>query len=379
MTSWKKTILIPALILMASCVDPYYPPAESSTSLGFMVIDGFLDGSKGTGRVRLSRTLVLGESLASPPEKNAVVRVDSEDGQSFPLTEEDDGVYTAQGLDLKATSTYQLHVKTVNGIEYSSDNITLRQAPALDSVVWRIEDNGVRFYVNGHDPEGKTRYYHYVYTETWEYEAQLASKYRMTTDGFPVRRTPQEQVKICWGSATQAQTNIKATTHLSEDIVSMFPIHFIKNGSRRLGFWYSLLVQQRAIGEEEYQFLELLRRTNETLGGLFDPIPSQVLGNVHNNDNPAEPVLGYFSGGFPTEKRIFLHNDHLPKSMQRIDGLGLDCSTQVVFLSEISRYGSETIIEIADAYTGTYVVGPTLCADCTSFGGTNRKPNYWPE
>ena len=376
MTGKLKTISIFPLVLMASCLDPYYPDPQSNPEAGFLVIDGFLDGVKRTGVVKLSRSLLLGELRNSTAELNAEVTVETEDG-SFSLEEKGNGNYEAADLDLDPVSDYILHVRTADGSTYTSDPINLRVSPEFDSLVWRAEPGGVRFYVNGHDENNNTKYWHYGFKETWEYEASMTSKYVMTADGYPVKRKPEEQVHNCWYTSGATQVLIQSTTRLSQDLVTMYPINFIPKGSRNFLIRYTILVEQRSISEDEYVFWDLIRRTTEKIGGLFDPIPSQVLGNVHSDDNSSAPVLGYFTGGFPREKRIFITLDDLPKDLQVVDRLDFVCNSHSVTYTGQGQQAGDVIIELASG--STYLVTSSICGDCRSLGGVNVKPSFWPE
>jgi hypothetical protein len=372
-----RTISIAPMLLMAACLDPYDVPSQASAESGFLVIDGFLDGSRQIGTVQLSRSLLLGQLAKGTAEQQAKVVVET-GGDSFALEETPGGVYKADGLDLNTTDTYKLHVVTKDGNEYSSDEITLRKSPALDSVVWRVEDEGIRFYVNGHDDTNGTWYYHYVFTETWEYEVPYFSNYRMSSEGYPVKRKPSERVKTCWTSSGETRILIQSTKRFGRDVVNMFPISFINKGSRVLALNYSIAVQQRAIGPEEFEFLDLIRKTTENVGGLFDPIPSRVLGNLHNDNNDEDVVLGYFTGGFPQEKRIFLSVKDLPESLKVVDRLDYNCSVSTISLSQ-GVTTTDILLELVDPLARVYTTSSSNCGDCTSLGGTNVRPNYWPQ
>jgi len=377
MRSRVQTILMLPLLFAAACVEPYYPPSENGSTVGYLVVDGFLDGVKGTGTVKLTRSVILTDYRPSAPELDAVVTVEDENGGSFSLKEGLNGYYTAD-LNFDPASNYRLHVKTQDGSSYTSDYIQLKQSPAFDSLVWRAEDRGIRFYVNSHDDLGKTRYYRYRYEETWEYRVAFVSHYK-SVGGQPVPRKENEMVTYCWDSRTSAPVLIKSTTNLTKDIVSMFPINFVDKGSRKLAITYSFLVEQRAISEDEYHFWDLIHKTNESLGGLFDPIPSQVFGNMHNDGDPNNPVLGYFSGGYTKQKRVFINFEDLPKDLQTLDPLSYTCGISDYTVNGDQELGSQIFVEVHVPYTNLWFVTSANCGDCTSLGGATTKPNFWPQ
>src|SRR5205085_836559 len=98
------------------------------------------------------------DASQSPPEPNAAVTVTSSSGSQFELIEDKDypGIYRRSGLTLDPSATYKLNIVTSSGRSYSSKDIELRQAPSLDSIVWRGTETGIRFFVNAHDASNNT-------------------------------------------------------------------------------------------------------------------------------------------------------------------------------------------------------------------------------
>ena len=373
-----RSILVFALLLMIACVEPYDPPS-SNTGGDILVVDGFLNGTSKSATVKLTRAIPLSINVPYPPEVNATVSVENEAGASYPLSEVDEGIYEASNLTLDPSSDYRLKVLTKAGVSYTSEYIELRQSPSLDSVSWRAEETGTRFFVSGHDPENKTKYYRYLFTETWEYNVTFFSYFRKT-GGLPALRDlgKNDQVYSCWGQSINTEILTVSTKKFDTDQVSMLSINFIKKGSRQLSLAYSMLVQQRAISQEEYEYWDLIRKTTESLGGLFDPLPSQVVGNVHNDNDPAEKILGYFSGGFVKEQRIFVFNIDLPPRLRGVDAWDFPCEMKSIPYDQPQLAGSNIFLQTVGIPPTAWVIATPNCADCTTLSGDNVKPDYWP-
>lgn len=379
------TVLISSLVVMAACIEPYFPKGVTeATSL--LVIDGFLNASDGSASVTLTHAIPLSENIPFPAEKGANVTIRSADGESvFHLAETSDGVYKADNLNCNPTSAYSLHIETSNGKSYTSDNIQLRRSPQLDSISWRGDNQGggslkgIQFYVNGHDPNNQTTYYRYLFTQTWEYRATFVSDWKKT-GGMPAFRDPiTEQVYTCWNSTISTSVLVVSTKNLDSDVVSMYPINFIPKGSRMLSRIYSINVQQRATSAEEFAYWEMIRKTTESLGGLFDPLPSQVVGNVHNDNDTQEQVLGYFSGGYVQEKRIFVKFLDLPDDLQRVTPYDFTCEARIIPYNQPELAGNDDFLTTVGIPPTGWLVAPPLCSDCRQFGGENIKPSYWPQ
>lgn len=375
--------------MTAGCVEPYLPPDGIGVG-GQMVVDGFLNATTKSVRVKLSRALTLADANQSPAESNASVKIESNKGTVYTLTETSDtsrpGIYTASNLVLDAGAEYTLKIVTESGRSYSSDPVKLRQPPAMDSIVWRpskegIQPAGITFYVNTHDSEKNTRYYRWSFIESWEYTMQFYSFFKKDGSNRPVVRDSGEHVFRCYGSLPSTNIMVESTTRLSDDRVTMFPIHFIRRGDRKLQRKTRLIVQQYAITQSEFEFWQLMRKTTETLGGLFDPMPSQVLGNVHSDDNSSENVLGFFSGGFVTEKRIYVGLRDLPGYLSAVDPITSLCNARQVPLASIPQdvgINEEYVTTYGFPYIEGYLVAPAQCVDCTNLGGTNSTPPDWP-
>jgi hypothetical protein len=372
------TIPIFTLMLLMACVEPY-APHELKSSGDYLVVDGFVNGSAGSAEVKLTHAVALSDAIPVPPEEGATVTVEAVNGGAFVLLETDKGVYTTSNINFSETTAYRLRVKTAGGLNYSSDYIKLKRSPPLDSVVWRGDSKGLQFYVNGHDPFNQTTFYRYVFKETWEFRATYVSDWKKA-GSTPVFRDPiTEQVYTCWRTEDSQDVLTVSTRKLSEDVVSMYPIHFIPKGSRMLSRTYSIIVQQRAISQDEFEYWDLIRKTTENLGGLFDPLPSQVTGNIHNDDNPGEVVLGYFTGGYIQEKRIFVKMADLPVNLQVVDPYDFPCETREIPYSQPELSGSDVLLSTIGTPPTAWLVGTPNCSDCTTLGGDNIKPDFWPQ
>lgn len=119
-----------------------------------------------------------------------------------------------------------------------------------------------------------------------------------------------------------------------------------------------------------------MKKMTEEQGGLYDPIPQSLTGNIKCVDDPAEPVLGFFSVSAVEQKRLFIDND----TIKYPAGGPQYCVTDTAYsINEISGLGKYVfILEFIDE--GAYYLLSRFeqCADCRLFG-TNIKPDYWDD
>jgi len=368
--------MVISLFAVGGCLESYYPPATNER-VGYLVVDGYLNTTKSVATVKLSRTLGISIAESFPEESNAKVSIESDQGDIYPLNEMGNGIYSQTGINAQDGKSYQLHIKTSDGNEYLSKNIQFKSSPSLDSIIWKPDADGITLHVNAHDDTNKTHYYKWNFVETWQYTSTFFSYFKFV-DGVPTPRTPADYIFNCWKTAHEDQVLITSTVPLNADVVHDFPLVTIPRGSIKLSHRYSILVEQRALDDDAYNYWSLLKKTTENLGGLFDPLPSQVTGNVYNINNSNEPVLGYFGGGNAQEKRIFILFSDLPDHLQTYS-TGLYCTQGLVPVGKLSANGGQVLINAVGTPVPTdFFVSTPDCSDCRVNGGSTIKPDFWP-
>lgn len=371
-TLWWPAFVI---LVVTNCVEPYQPPVTKEET-NILVIDGYINTTAKAAKVKLSRTIGLSKSQQFPAETKAVVSIESEDGGKYPMLEKTGGNYESTGLNLSPLKRYRLNIKTLGGGQYQSDYIGLNPAPIIDSIGWSPDETGTTVYANAHDPTGVVKYYKWNYTETWEYFSNYESLFKLVK-GVPIVRKPDEYIYKCWKTEIAPSILLSTTFRLSEAQVHQFPLTFLPVGTLKLSRKYSMMVTLRGVGEEEYLYWQQLKKTTENLGGLFDPLPSQVTGNVHSETNPTETVLGYFSGGAMQEKRIFISFYDLPNYLLKISKPY--CVEDSVPIPNLKGYGSALLLitSYGDPNPIGYLTSADECIDCRLAGGTTTKPDFW--
>ncbi len=383
-------ILIPfnclaAFLLLTTCVENFELPGGSYTDL--LVVEGFVTNDGGSF-VKLSRTIRL-DTTANNPERNAEVVITDEDGSRFVLTEdaETPGTYRYSGSDLTPVvdRRYQLEVSTRSNETIRSLPVNMRRTPDIDSVFWKRTDlpvvggteAGVDIMVTTHDPSGATRYYKWSWLETWQFTSAYRSDW-IYNNGEVDYRT--EDIFNCWKKGHSSNIIIGSSINLAEDVISNFPLHFVSaEASERLRIKYSILVTQSSLSEDSYGYWESMKKVNESVGTLFDPLPGQVYGNLINVRDPQKPVLGYFDCATTVEQRLFISRydiaDINPPSNTPY------CSLDTIFLADIAEWdgwGYLLIDEVVNDFGDIlgYRMSTPLCTDCR-VKGTNIKPDFW--
>jgi hypothetical protein len=375
--------LFAALLLsLSGCVDKYQP-AVIATPQRYFVVDGLIN-LRGVTTVKLSYTRSLSTTTV-PVEAKATVTIRDEAGASYPLTEQAPGTYASAALTLDATRRYQLRVRTAAGREYASDLVAGKLTPPIDQLSWALERNGVQLYLDAHDATNATRYYRWTYQETWQFHPPYHSEYDYVNGTMQLRTN---NIYDCWRTESSTAISLSNTTRLSQDIVSKYPLLLRPGNSDRFGVKYSVLVQQYAQSAEEAAYWEKLKKNTESLGTLFDPLPTQLTGNVHCLTEASELVVGYVGASSMTEKRLFIDHTEFPAGTGFLSGYeGLCEKPDTVYLSSLATgftpdNRSLYKVYIQDRTTYAYILvgygrSIALCADCR-LRGTNVKPIFWP-
>jgi hypothetical protein len=374
-------------LMLAGCKKPYLPPIIASNS-NYLVIEGVVNSGLDSTIFKISRTVNLSGQTNSNPELNAVVTVESDQAAIYQIPEIGPGKYASPALGLDNTRKYHVRIKTAGGKEYLSDFEPVINTPPIDSVDFKVQSNGIRLYVNTHDPANNTRYYRWDYQETWQFHAKYGSEY-VTNGKAIVARTASQDIFSCFGNDSSNTILVGSSAKLARDVISEMPVTQITSTSEKLETKYSILVKQYALTANAFNFWTNLKRNTEQLGSIFDAQPSSINGNIHCITNPAEPVIGYISVTNAQQKRIFITNAQLPAtwaptypySSCELDS-DLFCH-YIICQNDVALFliptGSPTIP------TQAITVGPTVigyfgtareCTDCT-IRGVVKQPAFW--
>lgn len=395
MKNWEKLIL--GVLIFTGCKKPYNPPVITAPN-SYLVVEGYIAPGADSTIIKLSRTVGLLNKGSKNPLTGAIVTVESDQNNSYPLTEGRHGQYFSPGLNLDITKKYRLRIKTADNQQYLSDFVAVKNSPPVDSVTYQVKNNGIEIYVNAHDPNNSTRYYRWDYIETWRFHSAYNSFWKSNGDTVLLRDVINDQIYTCWRSDTPSTIVLGSSAKLARDVIAANPVTFVPSTSIKLGNEYSVLIRQYALTADAYSFWQNLKKTSEQLGSIFDAQPSQINGNIHCITNPSQPVIGYVTVGAVSSNRLFVFNRDLPawppvKDVPDCDSMG--------YLYQYHDKGSGFIINQVDQYINYhrgathplipldgifpkmglfkilgFTAADSICVDCT-MRGTNKQPSYW--
>lgn len=371
------TIILLAGTLLSSCIEPY-EPKDTEAYADILVIDGSIDASSNRASVAVTHAMALTSTQSPEPESGAQITVEDQAGNTYALTESKPGQYETATLSIDVGKQYRLVVKTGNGKIYQSAYVQIQQTPPIDSISWKPNIDGITIYANTHGNSAlnSSGYYQWNFIETWEYTSRYYWSLKIE-DGQVVSVPANQSLFYCWKTVPSTTITVGSSKKLTADVIREFPLTLVPKGSYQLSRKYSIIVQQRSLTEEGYNYWLQLQKTTQNVGGLFDPLPARVTGNFTCVTNPDEPVLGFFTGSTVNEQRIFVNAWDLPSDLH----LGAPhpyCSVDSIPVGLISNYADLYLIgSYGKMLLEGYLSTSRSCVDCTVQGGVTTKPDFW--
>jgi hypothetical protein len=374
MRKWKALLFMSLILLITECREPFLPDFITGQN-DYLVVEGFIHvGEKSVTTIKLSRVAPL-QSASPIVENGATLFIEDANDTQYPLTESENGggIYMSDSLNLDLTIEYRLLISTSNGELYASSFQKPKATPAIDSIYWRYEGGGVQIYVSAHDVENNTTYYKWDYDETWKIQSARKSLYSYAEGQFFPRSVPQiYDLFWCWKYGSAEELLFASSEQFEVDRIN-YPLVWFGHSSERASLRYSINVEQRALTREEFEYLRLMQKNSRITGSLFDPMPSEIIGNIESITTPDENVIG-FLGAYTTQTmRIFADGGEL--GTLPVAG----CTPLKIYPDDYERlFGSGVYIPIDyDSVNELAIGGTRFCMDCKLRGGSTKRPDYW--
>jgi hypothetical protein len=303
----QQRLLYLALIvlLFVSCEDYYKPDLEVVP--GTMVVESRLTTDRAQNFVRLSLTRNFLNNDALEWITGARVELIESGRLIVKAKEVNPGYYTFQHIP-SVGKTYVLWILYKNDV-YESSPVIMPPLPKIDSLYTRhkIEQ---KYRVNGYgvpelfnkpgreicvDVPIKQQFPYTLYTcraiIQWEYYPPSP---RVGPPSPPLYgwRTKYDNGVFNLAGPKEFSTSTEVLQHPIQmlayntqeylDSVALIPMNWI------------VIVDQYGISKESYDFHEKLNKQFLAEGSLFDPVMTQVFGNMHCKNDPGKIALGFF-------------------------------------------------------------------------------------
>jgi len=234
-------------------------------------------------------------------EKEAKVTISNDQGKSTAL------VYTSQGIYETTDSTfigqagrsYSVAVVLKDGKKYISTPEKMKVPVKIDSIGVRFNDffdinvpTRMDVYVNTKDPAQEENYYR------WTFNSWIGRETHGVGCGFGCI-----EFQYCYQQFINKDVMI-----LSDASINGNEIKDQKVGSCYIYTYFNPYVDigQISLTREAYQFWEAYQAQLIRTGGILDPLPAAIKGNVYNAADPDDFALGYFSAASVTHRKAIL-------------------------------------------------------------------------
>lgn len=369
-------VMILLLSINGSCKEPFEAKVKFYDS-GFLVVEGYIDvGQDAVTFITLGRTTPINEEAYFLAEQGAIVSIEDEDNNSYSLTEITSGHYESDVLNLPQEKLYRLkilsHEKTYVS-EFTKPIIT----PELDSISWKELPEGIHIYATTHDPENKTIYYQWNYSEVWERTVPYYSFCKYSGNQFIPRSASEiREMKNCWVYDAGADINVASSEKYPTDIIPLNPIKFIPHFDERVNIRYSISVSQHALTKRAYNFYEILKK-NGDLGTFSDPMPTELPTNLYCLTS-SEAIVGVIEAYTTQSKRLEIHESQLePGWVVPPTCYELERAFTAQEFSVIKNSFLPTMCFGDNSGIGAAMVAPIKSVNCLINGGSIQRPSFW--
>jgi hypothetical protein len=327
-----KHILIIAIIycgLLISCYKPYDTSIEANDTI--LVVDGLITTDFASYRISLRYALPFNSKLVEPRVNSAFVTVTDDLGNTYVFNEKSSGNYVSDSLIFTAKQgrTYILSIETTDGEKFISGPQKIEPAFSVDSVYAELEFqqtltrfNQIVKTVRGTNILIDVKSYADSLPR-FRFLSKMVKQYTYSRYIPPPDIDPPLYLFYCW-QTENSNTDINLTKNeysgnsfnLSRHSVyfldeQVFIDAFVYNlGPKQSDQSYKgipttsrqtfsvsnriLYLDQYSLNNEAYTYYEKMDELLRSEGKLFDPIVSQLEGNVKCVTNPDRKVFGFF-------------------------------------------------------------------------------------
>ena len=308
---------------LTACVDPVTPEFEFTPDIIF--IDAFAVTDTGQSYVQIDKSNIDQFRYFTEGVENAVVTLINEDKtENILFIEEPDGAYVSPpDFSVSEGETWRLMVELTDGRRYISTPETVRKSVAISNISASYSDEVVfddsfNAFVPGHaitadlvDPSDERNYY------LWKYRTFEQTTICKTCIAGRLRNGECEPFNQPFGANYfNYLCDVPCWTIDYGDEILIYDDEF-SNGSvledqliTYLPFYKkrNILIEviQYSLSQSAYEYYQIIDDLINENTGLNAPPPAALIGNLVNEEDPRDMVLGQFTATGVSSKRLFI-------------------------------------------------------------------------
>ncbi|WP_167610037.1 DUF4249 domain-containing protein [Maribellus sediminis] len=390
---------------LQACLEPFSASVGDEAS-NLLVVDGLISNENTAYQVRLTRAVAnINEDITLETGANVIIEDDL--GNMTAFTETEDGIYETNENNFIGVPgrTYTLQISTKNGRVYRSDACMMKPATQIDSIYYVPGNHpdsvaesyftGLRVFINGKVNAEDVEYLRWAYDEDWKFAIPFGYDEVPTPDGDWEKTISK---KYCWKSEVSNEILIQNFGGQSQKNIEGKELFFVDSkNTDKLFQRYSVLIKQYSITKEEYEYWRKLEQTNPDVNNIFGEQPFTIQGNIKNEADPDEKVLGYFSVVSAATRRLYIDYSEIRYLQLPVNDYYNSCGFDSLMVKDLNM----SVYEIYENYILNdfyeYVLAfPILhenpfidkviglavstpqCCDCTLQGELN-PPDFWED
>lgn len=311
----RLAIFLCMLLVMAcfsSCKEPFDPQVDFTAPL--IAVDGLITTEQKSHRVKIHYALNYNQAEVPEPVAGAEVFITDQHGQTDHLREasgQPGHYFTFPDFQALEGRIYTLHIHTREGLELRSRPQEVLPMADIDSIYGQTASRSI-MEINSYGD-------HYFYT----YQGGESFVHINRPDGKGVKMRYEPQIMVLYAYETKDTVNsmappvwmncwrkygaqgLPSVTHLGQQTeISGLKNHlllFVPENKRFYNLADSMLVagkylitRQYRLNEDAHAFYKASVKQLGADGNLFDPIASQLPGNMVCTNDPDQKILGFF-------------------------------------------------------------------------------------
>lgn len=315
------------LFLLMGCIDPVSFKFEGQVR--HMVVESQFTNVAEINYVKLHYSNPYGR-LYSSVDSTSTVYVTSAEGEYYTFYHDQGGIYraeqTTRGIE---GHTYTLHIVTQDDLLYESEPVTMKPVVPITDIHFAYDEAyhaetgdreptltaGYQIYVDYEDPVREKNFYRW--TAKKDYEVNTFPELHLMDPCPPVPVCPPDPkpcCKQCWIRETEEPFSFNSD-YLSDGKKVVNQKALFIPFKKYLNVKLKLTLYQHSITEEAYNFFSALNQQRQNTGGIFDPPPSELKGNIFSVQDEDKQVIGIFDASTVSEKEITIERRNIPYTM----------------------------------------------------------------
>jgi hypothetical protein len=303
-------------LVFTSCEEIYQPKMD--TISGLLVVDAEITNELSKNYVHLSKTRSFYDNLPVIEVSGATVNLIELGGRVIKGHENSPGYYSFNEVPLSGKQ-YFLRIVNMNRT-YESKAVTMPTLPSITDfytthvektvIVKTGENNNLTYksMARAIDVDlpmtDSLSHYRFVFRSllqwTWEINPASPAPYPICYGWYSYQNNELFQLVGPKDMTEPGKVTMHQLGSISYDSIST-----LHKDTLTMRGWI-LFVEQYGISKESYEFHKQLNNQFAATGSLFDPIQTQVYGNILCKSNPTETVYGFFDLNSFQQVRYFL-------------------------------------------------------------------------